>query len=128
MHMASSTFLICKKGLNTEALCIEATRFLCCRHITDHLQGRVIPFGPTTQPHDGTIRFSCVVGLFSLDQPPRLETRAERIQAEGVARPRRHGTCGGATRIGPARLLERLLELRPIAFAGAQPHDWRPRG
>jgi hypothetical protein len=126
--METATFLVRKKGLDAEALFLQATRFLCGGHLADHIQRLVIPLGPTTPHHDGTIRFSCVVDLFSLDQPPRLETRAKRLQAEGFARPRRHGPCGGATRIGPARLLARVLELRPIACAIAQQHDLRPRG
>src|SRR5499427_6166629 len=92
------------------------------------IQRLVIALGPTTQHHDGAIRLARVVDLLAFDQLPRFETRAECIQAEGLALPRRHGTRGGATRIGPARLLERLLEPRPVEFAIAQQHDLRTRG
>jgi hypothetical protein len=68
------------------------------------------------------------VDLLSLDQPTRLETRPERIEAEGLARPRRHGARGCAARVGPARLLQRLLQLRPIEFPIAEQHHLRPRG
>jgi len=68
------------------------------------------------------------VDLFSLDQPAWLETRAKRIQAAGLARPRRHGARGRATRLGPAHLLQHVLQSRPIACAIAQQHDLRPRG
>jgi hypothetical protein len=128
MNMETATFLVRKKGLDAEALFVQATRCLCGGHIADQIQRLLIPLGPTTQHHKWTIRLACVVDLFELDEPTRLATRAERIKAEGFARPRRHGTCGGATRRGPARLLERLLELRPIEFPIAQQHDLRPRG
>src|SRR5712691_1306882 len=128
MHMETATFLVRKKGLDAEALFIQATRFLCCGHSADQIQRLLIPLGPTTPHHDWTRRLSGVVDLFSLDQPARLETRAERIQAESLARPRRHGTRGRATRVGPAPLLQRLLEPPPIEFAIAQQHDLRPRG
>ena len=88
----------------------------------------MIPLGPTTQHQDGTIRLACDVDLLALNQPARLETRAERIPAEGLARPRRHGARGRAARVGPTRLLERLLKPHPIEFAIAQQHHLRPRG
>ena len=69
----------------------------------------MLALGPTTQHHDWTISLSRVVDLLQLDQPARLETRAERIQAEGLTLPRRHGTRGRATGVGPARLLQPLL-------------------
>src|SRR5215475_1651631 len=128
VNMAASTFLVCKKGLNTESLFIQATRFLCCVPIANQIQRLVIALGPTTQHHDGAIRLACVVDLLAFEQLTRFETRAERIQAEGLALPRRHGTRGGATRRGPARLLERWLEPCPVACAIAQQHDWRTRG
>src|SRR6266513_4471913 len=120
MNMEPSTFLVCEKGLDAEALFIPATGCLCSGHITDQIQRLLIPLGPTTQHHDWTISLSCAVDLLQLDQPARLETRAERIQAEGLTLPRRHGTRGRATRVGPARLLQPLLESRPIEFAIAQ--------
>jgi len=128
MNRAPATFLVRKKGLDAEARFVPATRVLCGGHRADHRQRLVLPLGPTPQPQDGTRRFAGVVDLFELAQPPRLATRTERLKAAGFTRPRRHGTCGGATRRGPARLLARLLALRPIACASAPPHAWRPRG
>src|SRR5215468_3802011 len=107
MNMETATLLVSQKSRDAEALFIPATRFLCGGHIADHIQRFVIPLGPTTQHHDWPLRLSGIVDLFELAQPARLETRAERIQAAGLARPRRHGTRSRATRIGPARLLQR---------------------
>ena len=50
--------------LDAEALCIQATGVLGWSHIADHIQRLVIPLGPTTPHHDGTIRLSCAVDLF----------------------------------------------------------------
>src|SRR5918994_428611 len=116
MNMETSTFLVCEKGLDAEPLFIPATGFLGCGHIADQIQWLLIPLGPTAQQQDWTIRLACDVDLLALDQPARLETRAERIQAEGLTLPCRHGARGRATRVGPAHLLERLLEPRPIEF------------
>src|SRR5438093_6125176 len=110
MNMETAAFLVRKKGLDAEALFIPATGSFCGGHIADQIQRLVIPLGPTTPHHDWTICLSCVVDLLSLDQPARLETRAQCIKAEGLARPRRHGARGRATRVGPTRLLQRLLE------------------
>ena len=41
--------------LKAETLLILAARLLRCIHITDHIQGLVIPLGPTTQHHHWTI-------------------------------------------------------------------------
>ena len=88
----------------------------------------MLSLGPTTPHHDGAIGLARVVDLLACAPLTRFETRAERLKAEGLALPRRHGTRGGATRLGPARRLERLLEPRPVACAIAPQHDWRPRG
>jgi hypothetical protein len=56
--MESSAFLVCEKGLDAEALLIQATRLLGCRQIADQIHGLVIPLGPTTPHHDGTIRLA----------------------------------------------------------------------
>jgi len=45
--------------LDAESLLIQATRLLGCRQIADHIQGRLIPLGQTTQHHDGAIHLSC---------------------------------------------------------------------
>src|SRR4029453_4102968 len=127
MNMEPSTFLVCEKGLDAEALFIPATGCLCSSHITDQIQRLVIPLGPKTHHHEGAPRPSCAVDLLQLDQPARLETRAECIQTEGLTLPRRHGTRGRATRVGPARLLQGLLEPRPIEFPIAQQHHPRSR-
>src|SRR5215510_16376142 len=125
VNMETSTFLVCEKGLDAEAFFIPATGFLCCGHIADQIQRLLIPLGPTTQHHDGTISLACAVDLLQLDQPARLETGAERIQAEGLAFPRRHSARGRAARVGPACLLQRLLQPRPIKFSIAQQHHRR---
>src|SRR5262244_1942173 len=126
VNMEAATFLVCEKSLDAEAFFIQATGFLCGGHSADQIQRLLIPLGPTTQHHDWAIRLSCTVDRLQLDQPAWLETRAERIQAEGLALPRRHGARGRATRVGPARLLQSVLESRPIEFSIAQQHHLRP--
>src|SRR5215831_18813270 len=128
VNMEAATFLVCEKSLDAEAFFIQATGFLCGGHSADQIQRLLIPLGPTTQHHDWAIRLSCTVDRLQLDQPAWLEARAERIQAEGLALPRRHGARSRATRVGPARLLQRLLESRPIEFPIAQQPHLRPRG
>src|SRR5262249_34369488 len=58
-----------KKGLDAAVLFVQATRFLCGGHIADQIERLLLPRGPTTPPHDGTIRFSCVVDRCELEQP-----------------------------------------------------------
>ena len=128
MNMEASTFLVCEKGLDAESLFIQATGLLCCGQIADQIQRLLIPFGPTTQQQDWPICLACDVDLLSLDQPTRLETRASGIEAEGLALPRRHRARGRAARVGPARLLQCLLQPRPIEFSIAQQHHLRPCG
>ena len=50
--------------LDAEALLIPATRLLRCREIAHQIQGRLIPLGPTTPHHDGTIRLTGDIDLF----------------------------------------------------------------
>src|SRR5262245_42371324 len=109
MNMESSTFLVCKKGLNTEALCIQATGFLCYRHIPDHIQGLLIPLGPTTQHHDWTIGLSCHMDVLKRNQAAWLETHPQGIEAKRRAVPRRRRAQGRAADVGPTRLMERGL-------------------
>ena len=61
--------------LDTAALFIKATGRLGCGHRAHHIPRFLIPFGPTTQPQDGTIRLAWDVDLLSLDQPAGLSTR-----------------------------------------------------
>ena len=49
--------------LDAEALFIKATGFLGCGHIAHQIQRFLIPFGPTTQHQDGTIRLACDMDL-----------------------------------------------------------------
>jgi hypothetical protein len=128
MHMEPSTFLVCEKGRNTEALFLPATGFLCGGHMADHIQRLVLPLGPTTPPHDGTIRLARVVDLLAREQLAQFATRAERIQAEGLALPRCHGARGRAARVRPTRLRQRVRPPRPIECAIAQHHHRRPCG
>src|SRR2546428_10592989 len=101
MNMETATFLVCEKGLDAEALCIKATGFLCCGHIADQIQRLVIPLGPTTQHHDGTIRLSCDMDVLDLDQSAWLETRPQGIEAKRRAVPRRCRAHGRAACVGP---------------------------
>src|SRR5919202_2696300 len=106
MNMTSSTFLVGEKSLNTEALFIQATGFLCGGHIADHVQRLMIPLGPTTQYHDGTIRLACDMDVFDLDQSAWLETRPQRVEAKRRAIPRRRRAHGRAAGVGPARRMQ----------------------
>src|SRR5215472_12868360 len=99
MQLEASTFLVCKKGLEAEALLIPVTRLLRCREIADQIQGLLISLGPPTQHHTRTIHLTGDIDLFSLHEPPRLETRAERIEAKGRALPRRYRAHGRAAGI-----------------------------
>ena len=49
--------------LDAESLFIQATGFLCYGHRADHIQRLVIPLGPTTQHHDGTICIACAMDI-----------------------------------------------------------------
>src|SRR5207247_8462353 len=89
MNMEPSAFLVCEKGLDAESLFIQATGLLCCGHIADQIQRLLIPLGPTTQHHDGTISISCDMDFLSLDQPAWLETRPQGIEAKRLAVPHR---------------------------------------
>jgi hypothetical protein len=128
MQMEPATCLVCAPGLEAQARFLPATGFLGCRPSADHLPRLVLPLGPTTQPHDETICLAWGGARLSRAPPARLATRAERLQAEGLARPRRHGARGRAARGGPAHRLERLLEPRPLAGPLAQHPPLRPRG
>src|SRR5215467_4244824 len=128
MDMEPTTFLVRKKSLNTEALLIQATGFLCCRHITDQIQWLLIPLGPTTQHHNRTIYLSCDMDVLELNQAAWLETRPQGIKAKRRAVPRRCRAHGRAAYVGPARLMERGLESRPVELAVAQKDDRGPLG
>src|SRR5262250_3816464 len=107
--MEPAAFLVCKKGLDAETLLIIAARLLRGLHITDYIEGLVIPLGPTTQHHHWPIGIPRDLHLLELDEGPRLATGAQGIQAKGLAFPRRHGTLGRAACIAPACLIECLL-------------------
>src|SRR5215468_236659 len=128
MNMEPATFLVCKKSLYTEALFIQATGFLCKSHITDQIQWLVIPLGPTTQHHDGPIYLTCDLNVLELNQSAWLETRPQSIEAKCRAVPRRRRAHGRAAYVGPARLMERGLEGRPIELAVAQKDHLGPLG
>jgi hypothetical protein len=128
MHMEAATFLVCETGLDTEALLIPATRLLGCRQLAHHRQGLVIPLGPTTPPHDWTIRIACDQDLFELNQPPWLEARASPIKAKGLALPCRRCAHGRPADVEPAQLAQCSLQRRPIALAVAQKDHRGPRG
>src|SRR5262249_33077036 len=88
----------------------------------------LLSFGPPTQSQDGTIRLACDGDLLELAQPAWLEPHPSRIEAEGLALPRRQRARGRAARVGPARSLPRWLQARPIACPIAQQPHLRPRG
>src|SRR5215468_10910327 len=115
VDMDTSTCLVCDKRLDAEALCIPATGGLGWGHLAAPIQRFVIAFGPTTQPQDWTIRRACAVDLRERAQPAWLATRPSRLEAAGLALPRRHGARGRAARVGPARLLQRWRPAPPIA-------------
>src|SRR5262245_29560520 len=128
MNMEPSTFLVCKKSLDTKALFIQATGFLCESHITNQIQWLLIPLGPTTQHHDGTICLTCDMNILELNQAAWLETHPQGIEAKGCAVPRRRRAHGRAAYVGPARLMERGLEGRPVELAVAQKDHLGPLG
>ena len=83
---------------------IHVTRLLGGRQIADQIQGLLIPLGPTTQHHDGTIRLSRDIDILELNQLPRLETCPSSIEAKGLALPRRRRAHGRTADIGPTHL------------------------
>src|SRR5262245_53443105 len=101
MNVKPSTFLVREKRFNTEALFIPATGVLGVRHITEQVQRLLIPLRPTTEHHHWTIGLPGYLHVLELDQPPRLETRPQGIEAEGLACPCRHGAHRRAALIGP---------------------------
>jgi hypothetical protein len=111
MQLASATFLVCEKGLKTEALFIPATGCLCCQPMADHLQRLLLSLGPTTPHHDGTIRLACAMDVLDLDQAACFEPRPQGLEAQGRAVPRRRRAHGRAAGIGPARLMPRGLQI-----------------
>jgi len=96
--------------------------------MADHIQGLLIPLGPTTPHHDGAIPLACDLDLFSRNEPPWLETRASRIKAKGLALPRRCRAHGRPAPGGPAQRLQCVLQRRPIAPAVTQQDDLGPLG
>src|SRR5438094_3351023 len=127
MNREPSTFLVCKKGLNAAALFIQAPGFLCCRPITDHEQQLVRPLGPPTQHPDGTLGLSCAMDVLALNQSAWLATRPQGIEAKRRGVPRRRRAHGRAAYVGPARLMQRRLEGRPLERAVAQKDHLGPR-
>ena len=126
--MAAATFLVCEKGLDTEALLLPAPRLLGCRQSAHHRQGLVIPLGPTTPHPAWTIRLAGARDLVELTQPPRLDTRASHLKAKGRALPCRRRAHGRPADGGPAHLAPWGLQRRPIARAVAQNDHLGPRG
>jgi hypothetical protein len=80
----------------------------------------VIPLGPTTPHHDGTIRLSGDMDVLSLDQAAWFETRPQGIEAKWRAVPCRRRAHGRAAGVGPARLMQRGLQRRPVELAVPQ--------
>src|SRR2546430_13229958 len=68
MQMKASTFLVREKGFYPKSLCVQATRLLGCVHIRDHIEGRFTSLCPTTDEHNGTIRFARKPHLRSRDE------------------------------------------------------------
>src|SRR5437764_10387437 len=123
VQMEAATFLVREKGLDPEAFGIQATRLLSCVHIADHIQRLFLPFGPTTEEEDWPICVTCHGRLRELDERPWLATRPYGLQAKGCAIPQgRHVTPRAAHRPPPC-LVQRGLEVGPIALPIAQyPH------
>jgi hypothetical protein len=87
-----------------------------------------MPLGPTTPHHNGTIRLTGDMDILSLHQAAWLQTRPQRIEAKRLAVPRRRGAHGRAADLGPAHLVQRALQIRPIALAVAQKNHLGPLG
>src|SRR5262245_39001787 len=107
----TTTFLVREKGFNTKALGIQPTRLLGGSQIGDQIQWVFIAFGPTTDEHNRTIRGLCKAHLREGDEPSRLETPPQGIEAKGFALPRCCHMTPRATHIGPAGVCQRLLEV-----------------
>src|ERR1041384_5335313 len=120
LNMETSAFLVCEKGLDAEPLLIIVACLLSCRQVADQIQRLLIPLGPTTPHHDGTIRLSGNIDLLQRHQSPRPETRASRIEATGLTLPRRRRAHRRPAYVAPAKFAERVLQRRPIALAIAQ--------
>ena len=88
--------------------------------MADHIPRLLLSLGPTTQHHDGTLRLACDRDVLDLDQAAWFAIRPQGIEAKGRAVPRRRRAHGRAAGLGPARLMPRGLQRRPIALAVSQ--------
>src|SRR5215216_2348270 len=74
MQMEAATFLVRKKGLDSEAFRIQATRLVCRGHIRDQMERLFISFGPATEEHHRAIGGFRHAYICELDESPRLDT------------------------------------------------------
>ena len=120
MQMKASTFLVREKGFYPKALGVQATRLRGCVHIRDQIQGRFTSLGPTTDEHNGTIRFARQPHLRSRDEGAWLATRPQGVETKCLAVPPRRPVATRPAHVRPAFALDRLLQAGPIAFAIAE--------
>jgi len=50
--MEAATFLVCKKGCDPQTCGLQVTRRICRGPIRHHIQRVLLPFRPTTEPHN----------------------------------------------------------------------------
>src|SRR2546425_10648171 len=125
MQMKAATFLVREKGFYPKSLCVQATRLLGCVHIRDQIQGRFTSLCPTTDEHNGTIRFARKPHLRSRDEGAWLATRPQGVETKGLAVPPRRPVATRPAHIRPAFALYRVLQAGPIKCALAEEEHLR---
>lgn len=104
-----------------------AARLFCSVHIADQIQRLLIPLGPTTEDHHRPIGITGKLHLLQCDEGAWLATRPQGIEAEGRARSGCRRAQGRAAHVGPARLVQRGLQRRPVELAVPQKDHRGPR-
>src|SRR5438034_7128591 len=125
MQMKASAFLVREKGFYPKSLGVQATRLLGCVHIRDQIQGRFTSLCPTTDEHNGTIRFAREPHLSQRDEGAWLATRPQGVEPKGLAVPPCRPVAPRPAHIRPACALDRVLQAGPIKFAIAKQDDLR---
>ena len=120
--MTPSTFLVRTARFDAAAFCIQTARLLGCVPLRHHIQRVLLAFGPTTDAHDRTICLTWKAPLLARDPGARLAPHPQRIEAKGLAVPRRRHGHARATPRGPSGLCKRVLKVHAIACALTKEH------
>src|SRR5438309_11044177 len=110
MPMKAATFLVREKGFSPKSLGVQATRLLGCVHIRDHIQGLFTSLCPTTDEHNGTIRFARKPHRRSRDEGAWLATCPQGVETNGLAVPPRRPVATRPAHRRPAFALYRVSQ------------------